>query len=141
MGSFSAGIYGSDSGNITNTGNILSTGNDSVGIYGDGNTSQTIVNNGKIELSGNNGTGIYFKGSAPVSILNTNILTIGNSTDRNKPGIGIYSQGSSDTVENAGTITSGTSSVGIYINGGTLSQKSLMNVGADGTGMVLSQVS
>ena len=139
VGSFSAGIYGSDSGNITNTGNILSTGNDSVGIYGDGNTSQTIVNNGKIELSGNNGTGIYFKGSAPVSILNTNILTIGNSTDRNKPGIGIYSQGSSDTVENAGTITSGTSSVGIYINGGTLSQKSLMNVGADGTGIYTSE--
>jgi hypothetical protein len=137
IGELSTGIYGSESSYIENIadGKILSNSNETAGIYMDGSTAGQLVNNGLIELSGGKSRGIYVKGTGAKTITNNGIIKIGNSLDINNPGIGIYSTGLGSTVINSGNILTGDGSVGIYTEGGFITQNGIITTGQGGTGI------
>ncbi|WP_253349424.1 autotransporter domain-containing protein [Sebaldella sp. S0638] len=137
IGELSTGIYGSESNLAENTadGKILSNAAETAGIYMDGSTAAQVINNGLIELNGDKSRGIYVKGNGAKTVTNTGTVKIGNSSDINNPGIGIYSAGSGNTVINSGNILTGANSVGIYAEGGMINQSGIISTGDSGTGI------
>ena len=137
IGEISTGIYGSESSFAENTadGKILSNASETAGIYMDGSATAQLVNNGLVELNGDKSRGIYVKGNGVKTITNNGTIKIGNSSDINNPGIGIYSTGSGNTILNSGNILTGNNSVGIYADGGTVNQSGLIMTGSSGTGI------
>lgn len=137
MGSLSVGIYGQNSSNLENLSNgvITGSGRETVGIYSEGTAPLVIANDGRIELNGDKSIGIYSKANGGTSITNNGTVIIGDSSDNNNPGVGIYSENSADTIVNNGAVSAGNSSVGIYINGGILNQNNTVNMGNNGTGI------
>ena len=72
------------------TGNILSSGAGTVGIFAD-NITGNINNAGAVDFSGDKSIGIYSAGSNAVTINNTGTVKVGNSSNVSDPSIGIYS--------------------------------------------------
>jgi hypothetical protein len=137
IGSSSVGIYGQNSTKLENLygGKISSTGSESAGIYGEGTAPLTLVNDGLIEMYGDKSMGIYSKAVGGTSITNNGTVAVGDSSDNNSPGVGIYSESPSDVIVNNGIVAAGNSSVGIYTNGGILNQNNTVNIGDNGTGI------
>jgi hypothetical protein len=135
-GTGSQGIYVKDGdyAHNTGTGNILSSGAGAVGIYAD-NTAVHVTNDGNIDLSGDKSIGIYSTGVSPQNINNNSLVKVGDSASTSDPNIGIYSAVPGSIVTNAGTVTSGISSIGIYSNGGTINNNGTSNVGDAGVGI------
>jgi hypothetical protein len=140
IGNNSVGIYGQDSTNLENllNGVITSSGREAVGIYTEGSSPLTITNSGRIELNGDKSIGIYSKTTGGTTITNFGSVVVGNSSDNDNPGVGIYSESPLDTVTNNGIVSAGNSSVGVYINGGVLNQNNTVNIGNNGTGIYAS---
>jgi hypothetical protein len=136
VGTGSQGIYVKDGdyAHNTGTGNILSSGAGTVGIFAD-NTAIFVLNDGVINLSGDKSIGIYSTGVIPQNIINSSLVQVGISTDPSDPGIGIYSGVSGSAVLNTGTVTSGEKSIGIYSNNGLISNSGISNIGDSGIGM------
>ena len=116
------------------TGNILSSGAGTVGIFAD-NITGNINNAGAVDLSGDKSIGIYSAGSNAVTINNTGTVKVGNSSNVSDPSIGIYSGIAGNTVTNSGTVTAGDNSIGIYSNTGTVNSSGIMNIGNAGVGV------
>ena len=135
LGSTSQGIYLKDGLTINNlsSGNILSHGAETVGVYSNNNTG-FVTNNGNIDLSGEKSIGIYSIGMSN-SIINNGTIKVGNSSNASDPSIGIYGAVVGSTVTNSGTVTSGINSIGIYNNGGTINNNGTSNVGNSGVGI------
>ena len=104
---------------IINNGEINLSGEESLGVYSEGNVG--LVNNGKIAV-GNKGTGIYSKNS---NVENSGEVTTGNNST------GIYAK--SVNLNGNSKLNVGSNSVGIYSVGGNinLSSASQLNVGAN----------
>ena len=132
----STGIYGNESASIDNqiNGYVLSNDMETVGIYAESTNAMSINNSGTIELNGDKSIGIYGKGTGIKNITNSGTIKIGNSSNANNPGIGIYSIGA-DTITNSGTILSGDNSIGIYSTNGTINQNSNIQTGNAGIGI------
>ncbi len=138
VGSNSQGIFLKDGLTIDNTGIIQSTGVSSLGIYADNITSPIHnTSTGVIDLSGDKSIGIYTAGASTKTINNDGIIKIGNSSDVNNPGIGIYSLGTGDVINNSVTskIETGTNSIGVYSGGTLVTQDGELKIGDSGTGI------
>jgi hypothetical protein len=138
-GSNGVGIFGLNSVNINNNTLISSTGNSVIGIFADGNTAGTVIKNdvlGIIDLSGENSIGIYTAGTSAKDITNDGTVIIGNSSDANNPSIGIYNNILGTTIQNNGTLTLGTNSLGIFDKGGSVTENGTLNIGSMGTGIL-----
>ena len=157
VGTNSAGIFAKNGGKIANTGvvevgansqglvlnggtdvdnNIIrSTASNVIGIYTE-NITGRVVSSGSIDLSGDKSIGIYSKGSV-TQINNSGSILIGDSSDENNPGIGIYYDDLAGTTIDSNDITTGDKSIGIYNKAatGTINQTNIMNVGEGGTGI------
>ncbi|WP_338946424.1 autotransporter-associated N-terminal domain-containing protein [Fusobacterium canifelinum] len=105
--------------NIVNNGTINLSGEESLGVYSEGNVN--LVNNGKIAI-GEKGTGIYSKDS---SVENSGEIVAGNNST------GIYAK--SVNLTGNSKLSVGNNSVGIYSVGGNinLTSGSQLNVGAN----------
>ena len=57
-------------------------------------------NRGEIKLLGNRSTGMYLTGNGRAFIINENKITVGNSKDKNDPGIGMYSNNPNGIIRN-----------------------------------------
>jgi hypothetical protein len=143
VGTGSYGVYLQDGTRVQNqaSGNILSAGSGSVGMFADNNaaTVMQVINDGNIDLTGNDSLGIYATGTNS-QVINNNLgasIKVGNSTNASDPGIGIYSGAAGSTVTNDGTITSGINSIGIYNNQGTtaINGTAVHNIGDSGVGI------
>lgn len=136
----SIGIYaktGVTLGTVTtsNTKQIVLTGDNSTGIAAIGDT--TINNNSKIIVGNNNSIGIYAKDiNAGAVISSTNDITVGTS------GAGIYVTGTTGDISNAGNISTGTESYGIYGQGiNEINNSGDITIGEKGTGIANINVS
>ena len=127
------GVFTSD----INTGKILSSSNFATGIYSEynGGSGTLIRNSGDIILSGLNLIGIYTTGTGIQSIENTGIISISNSNDINDPSMGIYSVNSANTISNSGKINVGNKSLGIFNKSGSIIQKGELFIGDGGIGI------
>ena len=124
---------------LTATGGIITAdaGVAGKGIYTDSN----VLNNKNITLTGDKSIGIHNYGVNSqytgnlVNILNTGILTLGDSTDKNNPSIGIYTK--SANIDHQGVINGGKKTLGIYseTTGDVLSSGNI-SVGDEGTGIL-----
>ena len=136
LGAKSQGIYMKDGDKISNTltGKIESDGESSIGIFGN-NISSSIENDGLINLSGNSTIGIYTSGGTAKTVTNsgTGIINIGNSVSQDEPGVGIFSQTAGDTIINAGTITGGDNTIGIFSQDAAVTNSGNMSTGSGGT--------
>jgi hypothetical protein len=136
VGTGSQGMYLKDGVYVhnTGTGNILSSGAGTIGIYAD-NTVNHVTNDGTIDLIGDKSIGIYSTGTSPQIINNNLLVKVGDSVDTSDPSIGIYSAVAGSTVTNAGTVTSGDKSIGIYNNQGTTDNNGTSDIGNAGVGI------
>ena len=120
-GALSQGIYAQNTGAVTNNNIIRSTGNNVIGIYAEGNMNVSNTAGAEINLSGNDSIGIFSKyaASSTAVLKNSGVINIGNSTNAINPGLGIYSENTDEKIYNeiTGKITVGTSSIGIYKSG------------------------
>ena len=120
--------------NLTTNSKISLSGDNSIGIYSDANSSKTIVNNGELTLAGKQTLGIFLKGSQTFE--NTANINIADSVDSKLPTIGVYTATVKDAAGNiltegarvkhtSGIIEVGEKSIGIY-------SKASANVDIDG---------
>ena len=130
------GIYAVNGSKVKTQGDIKVAGNKAIGILGMTNREQpvgtpiinefggkagentiSIENSGNIELAGEGNIGIYAFNNKPsgtkadAKAKNSGNIKIGNSTG-SEMAVGIY--GSDATLENTGTISTGTGAIGIY---------------------------
>ena len=132
----SIGITAKNVNNLENTGEILSFGENSIGIYSNTNSSSNITNNGNIELNNNKAIGVYLEGSGIQTFTNdtAGTIKIGDSVSLAAPSAGVYNNG--NTVNNSGDILSGGNSLGIYdINGIVNHNAGNISSGAGGIGI------
>ena len=137
LGKNSHGVYIKDgTKDVTNklTGVIEGSSFGAIGIFADGGTTLTL-NDGLINLSGDKAAGIYNRNSG--NIINSGEISIGNSSSKSDPGMGIYT--ANNTVSNTGTITVGKNSLGIYNSSGVINQDGVLTVGQEGTGVYVSE--
>jgi len=125
-------------GGIVNDGKIHSTANNVIAMsfdspYG----SKTLENSstGVIDLQGQNSTGMFATGTGTYIAKNDGTINLASSTNVNTPNIGMYTEKSTVTLENNGTIEGGDKTVGIYGHNVNLGASSLTKVGAGGTGV------
>ena len=113
------------------TGNDISSNNKKVtGIFSENTaTAKNIINKGKINLLGTGSLGIYAEGN--VNIINNGKITVGNTTDPNNAGVGIYSP--NGNIENYGEVVAGNKSAGIYGSNINLKANSKVSAGDEGT--------
>ncbi|MCP1224254.1 autotransporter domain-containing protein [Sebaldella sp. S0638] len=141
LGTGSQGIYLKDGVSIINTatGNIISTGTGTVGLFADNNaaTVMNVTNSGIIDLGGDKSIGIYSKGAVSAAINNDTgaVIKVGASANALDPAIGIYSETAGDTITNSGTVTSGANSIGIYSSNGIVNNNGVVNTGDSGVGI------
>ncbi|WP_425250238.1 autotransporter-associated N-terminal domain-containing protein [Fusobacterium animalis] len=124
-------IYGKNS-DITLEGKAdISSNNKKVtGIFSENTaTGKKIINKGKINLLGTGSLGIYAEGN--VNIINNGKITVGNTTDPNNAGVGIYSPNAN--IENYGEVVAGNKSAGIYGSNINLKANSKVSAGDEGT--------
>ncbi|WP_339001004.1 autotransporter-associated N-terminal domain-containing protein [Fusobacterium animalis] len=112
-------------------GNVISSNNKKVtGIFSENTvTGKNIINKGKINLLGTGSLGIYAEGN--VNIINNGKITVGNTTDPNNAGVGIYSQ--NGNIENYGEVVAGNKSAGVYGSNINLKANSKVSAGDEGT--------
>ncbi|QYR63774.1 autotransporter-associated N-terminal domain-containing protein [Fusobacterium animalis] len=124
-------IYGKNS-DITLEGKAdISSNNKKVtGIFSENTIAgKKIINKGKINLLGTGSLGIYAEGN--VNIINNGKITVGNTTDPNNAGVGIYSP--NGNIENYGEVVAGNKSAGIYGSNINLKANSKVSAGDEGT--------
>ena len=106
------GILGIDS-NLLNKTKISLSGDNSIGIYSNADSTKSVVNEGKLELSGKKTLGVFLKGSQ--SFENKADISIADSADAQNPTIGVYtSNGTSPITLTSGNIEVGVKSIGVY---------------------------
>ena len=106
------GILGIDS-NLLNKTKISLSGDNSIGIYSNADSTKSVVNKGKLELSGKKTLGVFLKGSQ--SFENKADISIADSADAQNPTIGVYtSNGTSPITLTSGNIEVGVKSIGVY---------------------------
>ncbi|WP_419180958.1 autotransporter-associated N-terminal domain-containing protein [Fusobacterium simiae] len=124
-------IYGKNS-DITLEGKAdISSNNKKVtGIFSENTvTGKNIINKGKINLLGTGSLGIYAEGN--LNVVNKGKITVGNTTDPNNAGVGIYSP--NGNIENYGEVVAGNKSAGIYGSNINLKANSKVSAGDEGT--------
>ncbi|WP_422389453.1 autotransporter-associated N-terminal domain-containing protein [Fusobacterium animalis] len=124
-------IYGKNS-DITLEGKAdISSNNKKVtGIFSENTIAgKKIINKGKINLLGAGSLGIYAEGN--INVVNKGKITIGNTTDPNNAGVGIYSP--NGNIENYGEVVAGNKSAGIYGSNINLKANSKVSAGDEGT--------
>ena len=124
-------IYGKNS-DITLEGKAdISSNNKKVtGIFSENTIAgKNIINKGKINLLGTGSLGIYAEGN--VNVINNGKITVGNTTDPNNAGVGIYSP--NGNIENYGEVVAGNKSAGIYGSNINLKANSKVSAGDEGT--------
>ena len=123
------GILGIKS-SLLNKTKISLSGDNSIAIYSDADSTKSVVNEGKLELSGKKTLGVFLKGSQ--SFENKTDISIADSSDAHNPTIGVYtSSGTSPITLTSGNIEVGVKSIGVYsttnspvnMTGGTLHVK------------------
>ena len=123
------GILGIKS-SLLNKTKISLSGDNSIAIYSDADSTKSVVNEGKLELSGKKTLGVFLKGSQ--SFENKADISIADSSDAHNPTIGVYtSSGTSPITLTSGNIEVGVKSIGVYsttnspvnMTGGTLHVK------------------
>ena len=122
------GILGIDS-NLLNKTKISLSGDNSIGIYSNADSTKSVVNEGKLELSGKKTLGVFLKGSQ--SFENKADISIADSVDAQNPTIGVYTSETSPITLTSGNIEVGVKSIGVYsttnspvnMTGGTLHVK------------------
>ena len=124
IGSSSTGMY--SEGSTTNTGFIKNditgiietTGNDSVAMsYKPDATlaAGTVLENaGNIKMTGDRNTAIYATGTPVYTTKNSGTITLGDSASMKNPNVGIYTDSQNVTMENIGSIISGSNTIGMY---------------------------
>jgi len=126
------------SGGITNEGKIESSTNNVIAMSFDSPYSSKTVKNaqtGIIDLKGQNSTGMFATGAGTYTALNEGKINLASSTNVNKPNIGMYTDKTSITLENKGTIAGGDKTVGIYGNSVKLGSSAVTKIGSGGTGV------
>ena len=105
------GLY-TDGTAITATGGTIESVNGSTGkgIY----TNESVTTSKNIKLLGDKSIGIHTYGNSIVNVNNTGVITMGDSTDKNNPSIGIYAPTQGTVNHTGGQITVGNRSLGIY---------------------------
>ena len=108
------GILGINS-SLLNKTKISLSGDNSIGIYSDADSTKSVVNEGKLELSGKKTLGVFLKGSQ--SFENKADISIADSADAQNPTIGVYTSETSPITLTSGnipiTLTSGNIEVGV----------------------------
>ena len=117
------------------TAEINGTGNKAVGIYSENTAAGAvqITNDNKIDLAGEQSIGIYASGNHNIS--NTGNILIGNSSDPDQPGVGIYQDGIAGSISNTGNINVYDGSVRIYAFNGNLVHSGIISSGDGGIGI------
>ena len=106
------GILGIKS-SLLNKTKISLSGDNSIAIYSDADSTKSVVNEGKLELSGKKTLGVFLKGSQ--SFENKADISIADSSDAHNPTIGVYtSSGTSPITLTSGNIEVGVKSIGVY---------------------------
>jgi len=106
------GILGIDS-SLTNKTKISLSGDNSIGIYSNADSTKTVVNEGNLILSGKKTLGVFLKGGQ--SFENKADISIADSADSQNPVIGVYtSSGTSPITLTSGNIEVGVKSIGVY---------------------------
>ncbi|MCP1224032.1 autotransporter domain-containing protein [Sebaldella sp. S0638] len=133
-GANSVGIYGKETSVLSNLSSGIIEGGlgETVGMYLNTSNTGTVTNDGTIDLSGDKARGIYTEGTGIKIINNTGIIKTGDSSYINNAGIGIYSKTTGDVINNSGTIIAGVNSIGVYSQGGTVNQNSLIKTAGIG---------
>ena len=120
IGSNSTGLYseGSKTQTIKNTGEIETTGNDSVAISYKPDAALTpgtvLENTGKITMTGDRNTAMYATGTPGYTAKNSGTITLGDSASITSPNVGLYTDHNTVTLQNTGKIESGNNTIGIY---------------------------
>ena len=133
------GINTAIPGGLTNAGRIESTADNVIAMsfdspYGS-KTMENSATTGVIDLQGQNSTGMFATGTGTYTAKNDGTINLASSTNVNTPNIGMYTDKSTVTLENNGTIEGGDKTVGIYGYNVNLGASSLTKVGAGGTGV------
>ena len=105
------GILGIAS-NLLNKTKISLSGDNSIGIYSNADSTKSVVNEGKLELSGKKTLGVFLKGSQ--SFENKADISIADSSDAQNPTIGVYTSETSPITLTSGNIEVGVKSIGVY---------------------------
>lgn len=120
---YSLGMYSSGITNIQNNKDVAMNADNSVGIYVSGSSGKTLVSNssdatvtiGKKSSPIENSFGIYIAEGAGAAIENNGLI----DTYTKEAGAGIYSKGSSVSIDNRNTINvNGNDAYGIFTGGG-----------------------
>ena len=108
----SKGILGIDSSLINKT-KISLSGDNSIAIYSNADSTKSVVNEGNLILSGKKTLGVFLKGSQ--SFENKADISIADSADSQNPVIGVYTaSGTSPITLTSGNIEVGMKSIGVY---------------------------
>ena len=108
----SKGILGIDSSLINKT-KISLSGDNSIAIYSNADSTKSVVNEGNLILSGKKTLGVFLKGSQ--SFENKADISIADSADSQNPVIGVYTaSGTSPITLTTGNIEVGVKSIGVY---------------------------
>ena len=108
----SKGILGIDSSLINKT-KISLSGDNSIAIYSNADSTKSVVNEGNLILSGKKTLGVFLKGSQ--SFENKADISIADSADSQNPVIGVYTaSGTSPITLTTGSIEVGVKSIGVY---------------------------
>ena len=121
----------SDGSDITANGGSITTIN---GQTGKGIFTNKNVNTSKtITLLGDKSIGIHVYNNItdPVNITNSGNITVGDSSNRNDPSMGIYAPNAGNVVH-SGNITTGARSLGIYSENGTVTSSGGITTGDEG---------
>ena len=106
------GILGIDS-SLTNKTKISLSGDNSIGIYSNADSTKAVVNEGNLVLSGKKTLGVFLKGGQ--SFENKADISIADSADSQNPTIGVYtSSGTSPIALTSGNIEVGVKTIGVY---------------------------
>ena len=126
-------------GGIVNDGKIESAANNVIAMsfdspYGS-KTMENSATTGVIDLQGQNSTGMFATGAGTYTAVNNGTIKLASSSNVNTPNIGMYTDKSTVTLENNGTIEGGDKTVGIYGYSANLGATSTTKVGSGGTGV------
>ena len=105
------GILGIGS-SLTNKTKISLSGDNSIGIYSNADSTKSVVNEGNLILSGKKTLGVFLKGSQ--SFENKADISIADSSDAQNPTIGVYTSETSPITLTSGNIEVGVKSIGVY---------------------------
>ena len=108
----SKGILGIDS-SLINKSKISLSGDNSIAIYSNADSTKSVVNEGNLILSGKKTLGVFLKGGQ--SFENKADISIADSADSQNPVIGVYTaSGTSPITLTSGNIEVGMKSIGVY---------------------------